>query len=414
MANSDVLPDLSWDYPISTQLLGGAVRERGESGRKFQRLARPSLRQIELVAHSRQTSDLALIRSFYARVVDQPFVFRHPILDVGSWNILGSDAEAEHSGTQANAYIFVGPATVGGLANLFPIADLGLKVGDAHSLAADLKTSAVGGESVEFRVDYYDANASLITSLATTAESGTSYVRHSAANLVIPGSTAYLVFRASKSGTVETGFIRNAKMNRGAVALEFKPPFTASSDPKAVYVPRFFLVTFLEEPDYEPVGNEAWDIHLALEEQAGEALLDYQYPDPNDGIATTFLEEDHPRGVVLAGTWNVSGDTKAHGGNHRTNANTNTTDAFQWTYYGYGFRLWGKKNTNLGIAQILLDGASLGNVDFYSATNDESAPVLTKLDVKLGLHTVKVKATNTKNASSSANTIPADALETLV
>ena len=43
-----------------------------------------------------------------------------------------------------------------------------------------------------------------------------------------------------------------------------------------------------------------------------------------------------------------------------------------------------------------------------------SQPVLTKLDVPLGLHTVKLRATNTRNASSSANTIAADVLEVLI
>ena len=64
--------------------------------------------------------------------------------------------------------------------------------------------------------------------------------------------------------------------------------------------------------------------------------------------------------------------------------------------------------------EVLLDGASLGTLDLYNSADVFSQPVLAKLDVPLGLHTLKLRATNTRNASSSANAIPADALEMLI
>lgn len=90
-----------------------------------------------------------------------------------------------------------------------------------------------------------------------------------------------------------------------------------------------------------------------------------------------------------------------------------TTDAFVFLYAGYGFRLKGRKGPALGIYQVLLDEVSLGNVDLYNAGDTGPVVLLTKLDVPLGLHRVKIKATNTKNALSTANTITADAVEIL-
>ena len=73
--------------------------------------------------------------------------------------------------------------------------------------------------------------------------------------------------------------------------------------------------------------------------------------------------------------------------------------------------MWARKDTDLGIVKVLLDDVDLGNVDLYAAAAVDSAPLLTRLDVPLGLHTVKLRATNTRNGSSSANTIAADAIE---
>ena len=83
-------------------------------------------------------------------------------------------------------------------------------------------------------------------------------------------------------------------------------------------------------------------------------------------------------------------------------------------YAGYGFRLWSRRAANLGIVEVLLDGVSLGNLDFYSASAQGAQPILTRLDVPLGLHTVKLKATSAININSSGATIVADALEILI
>lgn len=182
------------------------------------------------------------------------------------------------------------------------------------------------------------------------------------------------------------------------------------ADGSGNYLPRFFAVTFAAPPDTELVANEAYDIRLRLLEAVGQPLN--SYPDPVAGHESVFLEE--AEGAVLAGTWTNAAQALAHGGSESTNPNSNATDAFQWTYAGYGLRLWARRDTNLGIADVLLDGVSLGTVDLYSAATSASQPVLTKLDLPLGLHTLKLQATNTKNAASSGNTIIADALEILI
>lgn len=184
-----------------------------------------------------------------------------------------------------------------------------------------------------------------------------------------------------------------------------------------VHLPRSFAVTFAAPPDYELAGNEAYDIRLRLLEAVARPLD--SYPDPVAGHESVFLEEDGA--FTVAGTWTPAAQTLAHGGlpagqvgNESTNPNTNTSDALQWVYAGYGFRLWSRTGPDLGITEVLLDGASLGTVDLYAATAVFSQPVFTRLDVALGLHTFQIRATNTRNASSTASTILADALEVMI
>lgn len=179
------------------------------------------------------------------------------------------------------------------------------------------------------------------------------------------------------------------------------------------YLARKFPVTFAAEPQYELLSNDAWNVQVSFLEAVGEALQSADYPDPTAGHASFKKEEDHPDAIALAGAWTTGADGSASAGVLKTNPNVNTTDAFQWIYAGYGFALWSIKNSNLGIYEVLLDETSLGNVDLYNATKLSAARVFSKFDVPLGIHRVKIRATDTKNPSSSAKTIIADALEVL-
>lgn len=182
-------------------------------------------------------------------------------------------------------------------------------------------------------------------------------------------------------------------------------------DPEAgAYVERYFSVEFAAPPDYELLANNLWRARVLVADRIGAAL--HQYPDPAAGHKAVFLEESD--GLAVAGPWTSATQALAHGESEKSNPNTNSTDAFLWTYGGYGFRLWSRRSPDLGIVEVFLDGASLGTIDLYSTGATASQALLTKLDVPLGLHSLKLRATNTKNAASSANTILADALEVLI
>lgn len=180
--------------------------------------------------------------------------------------------------------------------------------------------------------------------------------------------------------------------------------------PDGTYLDRYFGVEFAGPPEIALIANEAYDMEVSLVEAIGRAL--YAYPDPVAGHPSAFQEETAT--TKTQGTWTSLPDSTAHADSEKQNANTNTTDFVLWVYAGYGFRLWARKGPTLGIAEVLLDDTSLGTVDLYAPSATGAQPVFTKLDVPLSLHRVKLRATNTKNASASGPTILADALEYLL
>ncbi|MFQ5778368.1 MAG: hypothetical protein ACE5IP_10220 [Terriglobia bacterium] len=192
--------------------------------------------------------------------------------------------------------------------------------------------------------------------------------------------------------------------------FSFHDPVFVVDPANGSFLERYFSVEFAAEPHYRLVANDAWDLRVELLDRIGAPL--FSFPDPSAGHRSVFLEET--TGVALVGAWTPAADPLAHGGSESSNPNTNSTDAFQWTYAGYGFRLWARRDAGLGIFDVLLDGTALATVDLFSTGPVGSQPVFTKLDVALGLHTIKLQATNTRNAAATGQLILADALEILI
>jgi hypothetical protein len=183
---------------------------------------------------------------------------------------------------------------------------------------------------------------------------------------------------------------------------------------------RYFSGRFQAPLSFGPTGNEQFDIKGIFEELPTVNL--FQYP-ANWGVDSVFLEERNGFGedlVKLVGTWTFAADANAHGGAYYSDANTNTTDAAEWVYFGYGCRVWAQTAANLGKMTVTVTRVRDGNVmagpttvDLYTAGTVLSAPLFTQTNYPLDTYRVKLQATNTKNASSSGLTILADALEVM-
>jgi len=253
--------------------------------------------------------------------------------------------------------------------------------------------------------DYPVEVVTLPGTLLQEAESGRALAR-----LVRPDRRLFrLALRARSTDDIEQLRDWYARFRAGYFVFEHKVWVNNAG----AFLTRRFPVRFAQPLQEELFAPHAYNGPVELLEQVGEQLQTTDYPDPAAGHPSFFLEEDDALAKALLGSWTIAAQANAHGTQEATNPNTNTTDAFQFLYAGYGFRLWARKDSNLGILRVLLDEADLGTVDLYAAAPAAAASLLAKLDVPLGLHRVKILATNTKNASSSANTIVADAIEVI-
>ncbi len=119
-------------------------------------------------------------------------------------------------------------------------------------------------------------------------------------------------------------------------------------------------------------------------------------------------------GIVIGGAnWSINTNPVLSNGSSRVNTNANTTDTLEFAFVGTGVRMIGPTGTNAGIYAISIDGAAAVNVDLYTAAAVTHAIQYVSSGLSFGTHTVKITTTNTKNASSTALTIPIDAFDVL-
>ena len=105
-------------------------------------------------------------------------------------------------------------------------------------------------------------------------------------------------------------------------------------------------------------------------------------------------------GQNLKGYWGYNGDgTGAY--NSTTSYSNNTGDSVTVKFNGTQIGFYAARSSDSGKAAISIDGGAETTVDLYSATRQGNQSVYTSAVLASGNHTLKVRVTGTKNASSS-------------
>ena len=112
-------------------------------------------------------------------------------------------------------------------------------------------------------------------------------------------------------------------------------------------------------------------------------------------------------GQNLKGYWGYDGDgTGAY--NSTTSYSNNTNDSVTVKFSGTQISFYAAKSSDGGKAAISVDGGAETTVDLYSATRQGNQLVYTSPTLASGAHTLKVRVTGTKNASSSGTFVSPD------
>jgi hypothetical protein len=179
---------------------------------------------------------------------------------------------------------------------------------------------------------------------------------------------------------------------------------------------RHYVGHFTSPVEPSPTSHGHWGIQqVTFDEVPNVPMLVYPHRWDKDAI-WQLLINDYGDGPMAAtsGTWTLTANALAKSnGQELDSPGTATADWAAYQYRGYGFQLWARTGPNMGIAQVTLDGAVLGDVDFYAPAASQASAIYTSLNVPLGIHVVQINPTNTKNASSSGTTIVWDALRVM-
>jgi hypothetical protein len=111
----------------------------------------------------------------------------------------------------------------------------------------------------------------------------------------------------------------------------------------------------------------------------------------------------------FVGSWTAESQTGAY--NNDGHWACGTTDYYQIRFNGTQVAVYAKKANNHGILAISIDGGTETNADLYSAATVQQALVWTSALLSSGQHTLKVRISGIKNASSSGSCGYADRVD---
>jgi uncharacterized protein YjdB len=129
-------------------------------------------------------------------------------------------------------------------------------------------------------------------------------------------------------------------------------------------------------------------------------------------VWTKIDDADANKGITYGANWR--GWTGPHGYYLGTMHGTEDASLLQeatFSFTGTKVRYYGGANYDLGIAQVFLDDVLVATVDLFSYTQGYDKVTYESADLAYGAHTLKIKATGTKNPSSSGNSVFIDAFD---
>lgn len=127
-----------------------------------------------------------------------------------------------------------------------------------------------------------------------------------------------------------------------------------------------------------------------------------QAPDPDD-----HLVDDDNAAITYSGTWGTWEGNPGYFGTEHYSETAGSDAIFIFT--GSKVTYYGFKRNDLGFAEILLDGQSVGTVDCYNSSGLYFEPLYESPELPYAQHTLAVRVTGQKAAQSSGTEIIVDA-----
>ena len=130
-------------------------------------------------------------------------------------------------------------------------------------------------------------------------------------------------------------------------------------------------------------------------------------------VAVAGMVDNTDSKIQYTGAWDNWNEAVNYGGTIQFLEDPNGGETATLKFYGTGIEVWVCKNHDRGYLDILIDGEKVATVDTYDASTVRQNVIFTKEGLDLGVHTIVVKATGTKNSSASRDKVELDAFKVL-
>jgi hypothetical protein len=291
---------------------------------------------------------------------------------VGSSNVAGEQAFMEHfDGTSWS--IVTNPSGLAGQTWLTGVACASLI--DCWSVGA----SEVSGVPAQTLIEHYDGSSWSIT---TSPNTGTNQVN------VLQG-----VACNSTGQCVTGGYDSGSAADQTLIEQYDGTSWSIVGSPDTAMTSNNVLL------GVTCAASECWSAgYTSSTSNTNYQTLVEQYAPP-----TTVVDDTSPS--VTFDSWKGNLDPTADGGTYRSSPTKGATATFKFS--GAGISWVTRKGPSQGIATVTIDGKSKGNVDLYATTSQSFSESYSGLTSKN--HTIVIKVTGTKDASSGNTNVAVDA-----
>jgi hypothetical protein len=273
-----------------------------------------------------------------------------------------------------------------------------------------------------FKIEAIDANTLAFVNQIDDADSTT--FSYSLGNWTNSVNTSYSDLKRTHSSSSSVGATLNISFNGSQISLVGTK--SSSGGTADVYMDGVLQTTINTSTTatqnrnvlYSNYGLAAGSHTFQLVVQSGTITVDYadaQSFNPATALSTVSVNDNdlgtYNNQYLYNAAWSYGSQSGAYAGDNHWSSTTN--NYYQVGFNGTQVKVFTAKASNQGIAAISIDGGTETLVDTYASTRSDNALIYTSPELAPGQHTVKVRVTGTKNASSTGNIITADRIDVL-
>ena len=273
-----------------------------------------------------------------------------------------------------------------------------------------------------FKIEAIDANTMASVNQADDADSNT--FSYSLANWTNSVNTSYSDLKRTHSASSTVNATLNMSFNGSQFSLV--GPKSSSGGTADVYMDGVLQTTINTTTTatqnrnvlYSNYGLAAGSHTFQLVVRSGTITVDFaeaQSFNPATALSTAAVNDNtlgtYNNQYLYNTAWSYGSQSGAYAGDNHWSSTTN--NYYQVGFNGTQVKVYTAKASNQGIAAISIDGGTETLVDTYASTRSDGVLIYTSPELAPGQHTVKVRVTGTKNASSTGNIITSDRIDVL-